>query len=218
VDESGNYPFVCRMLCRMQKHGPITGRAKRHIEKLVKAAAEEGLLYVGQVETEERLRLFFYAAAPDALETLEALYAKEKLLRCRADIQEDPQWDFYRGFLYPDAAKHQTEENRKQIARIEKTGDNLAAARRLRLHMFFPAETLSVMFAEQSRKAGFALGDTEFLPELECPHGQIIIAVSTLEKPAMDALTTRAIRLAAPYEGKLMYWDCPMIPKASPFR
>jgi len=74
------------------------------------------------------------------------------------------------------------------------------------------------MFAEQSRREGFALGDTEFLPELDCPHGQIIIAVSTLEKAALDTLTTRAIRLAAPYEGKLMYWDCPMIPKASPFK
>ncbi len=216
--EQGAYPFVFRLYCRAPKGGKLGARALRHVETMCKNAAKEGFLFVGRVDTEDRAILFFYGKSMVSLSSLEYLYEKERLLECRADAQEDPSWSFYQGFLYPDAAKLQTEENRKQIERIRKAGDSITAARRLRLHMFFPSEPLLAMFCDQARKGGYAIGENEFIPEMEQPYGIVIIRISTLQKRELDALTTQAIYLAAPCEGVLCYWDCPLIPKNHPLR
>ena len=79
-------------------------------------------------------------------------------------------------------------------------------------------ESLVSLFAEEARLSGFAIGESEFRPEFEEPHGIKLQCISTLDKREIDALTTKAIRIAAKYEGHLEYWDSPVVPKKSPLR
>lgn len=212
------YPFVFRLDCRAPKDGLLTPRCIRHANAMEQKSVKEGFLFAGRVETQSRVLIYLYGKSRVSLSSLEYIYEKEKLLVCYADVQEDIEWNFYNSFLCPDAAKMQTEENRKQIERIRKAGDVITAARRVRFHMFFPSEPLAAMFSQQARQSGFALGEAEFIPEMEQPHGIVIVRVSTLQKDELDAVTSQAIYLARPYEGILCYWDCPLIPKSHPLR
>ncbi|MDO5110807.1 MAG: DUF695 domain-containing protein [Clostridia bacterium] len=211
-----DYPFVFRLYCSAPKE--INGRCRRHADAILTKCVKEGFLFAGRVDTATCIQFYFYGKAKVSLASMEYAYAKEKLLSCRADVQEDPSWSFYGEQLCPDAAKYQTEQNREMIARMAKAGDYTPASRRVRLHMFFPSEPLLVMFSEQARHAGFALSDTQFYPDMERAYGIAIIKIATLNKPDVDALTTSAIYLAQNYDGTLLYWDAPVVPKHSPLR
>ncbi len=210
------YPFVFRLYCTAP--GDMSGRCRRHAEALLSKCLKEGFLLAGRVDTNTRALFYFYGKAKVSLASIEYAYAKEKLLTCRADVQEDPSWSFYGEQLCPDAAKYQTEQNREMIERMRKAGDYTPAARRVRLHMFFPSEPLLSMFSQAARQAGFALSDTQFYPDMERAYGIAIIKICTLNKPDVDALTTGAIYLAQNYDGTLLYWDAPVVPKHSPLR
>ena len=74
--------------------------------------------------------------------------------------------------------------------------------------MFFKSEPKMLTFSERARLDGFAIGETEFVPEQETSHGVVLIQLSALRKKEIDDITTRAINLAKEYGGILSYWDC----------
>ena len=214
-----NKPILLHIRCEMQEQGPLSNRGRRRIGRIEKKCLKElKAQYVGHVQDDSRRVMFFYTDKPERIRTLEEIADKEKYLYCAVGCSEDPEWSTYLELLYPDAAKFQTEENRKHIALYKKNGDCLTAARRITFHMYFPMESYVVSYAEEARMAGFAIGDQEFSPELEEPYGITLHRIGTLEKPSVDALTSDAIYLAERYLGKLLYWDCPVIPKNSPLR
>lgn len=217
--QAEEFPFLFRLDCRAVKDDSLSARCLRHVDTIEKKLVKQDVLFAGRVDTRSCAQFYLYSRGKETGAALEYICEKEKrLLDCRIDAREDGGWSFYQKFLYPDAAKSQTEENRKLIARIEKLGDNPAAARRIRSHLFFPSEPLAAMFAQQARTAGYAIGESEFIPEMEQPHGVVIVRVCTLEKREVDAMTTQAIRLAVPCQGIFCYWECPRIPKNNPLR
>ncbi|MBQ4610752.1 MAG: DUF695 domain-containing protein [Clostridia bacterium] len=214
-----NRPVLMHIRCEMQQQEPLSGRGRRHIDRIEKKCLKElKALYVGRIQDENRRVMFFYTDRPDRCRALEDIADREKYLYCAVGCTDDPQWDTYLNLLYPDAAKFQTEANRKNIDLYRKNKDCISAARRITFHMHFPVESHVIPFAEEARMAGFAIGDTEFSPELEEPYGIALHRIGSLDKAQVDAYTTDAIYLAERYLGKLLYWDCPVIPKNSPLK
>ena len=196
------------------RSGAFTSRESKHMGALEKRVRKElDGVYAGEIRTAERQVFFYYGADPGALEPLRKAVEKEKAIQCALGLREDPRGEIYHRLLYPDAARLFTEENRRQIALLKKHGDMLTPARRIAFHTFFPTEPLAAIFAEGARQAGFAVGDREFLPEQENPYGVVLLRISSLDKAAVDEMTTRIIQLAAAQEGTLQYWDCPIVGK-----
>ena len=214
-----NRPVLMHIRCEMQDQSPLSGKGRRHIDRIEKKCIKElKALYVGYIQDDSRRVMFFYTDKPDRRRALDEIADKEKYLYCAVGCTDDPEWSTYLDLLYPDAAKFQTEENRKHIALYKKNGDCLTAARRITLHMHFPVESYVINYAEEARMAGFAIGDQEFTPELEEPYGVALYRIGTRDKAQVDAYTTDARYLADKYLGKLLYWECPVIPKNSPLR
>ena len=201
------------------RDGKLSGREAKHLDGLEKKCLKriDGI-FAGSIRTEDRGAFFFYTQEEDALEIAKEIAGKEKLLQCTAMLREEPDHETYNVILYPDAARLFTEQNRKQLLIIKKRGDSMTPARRITLHVFFPAEPLVGRFAEQARISGFAVGEYEYEPEHEEPYGVSLCRVSSLDKAEIDDITTKVIRLAAQYEGKLSYWNCPIVGKILPFR
>ena len=201
------------------RNGILSNRERKHLDELEKKCCKKlDAIFAGSIRTSERGVFFFYAKEQDALEVARGLIDKEKVLQCAAGIREEPDRITFHKILYPDAARLFTEQNRKQLQFYKKHGDTLTASRRITLHVFFPAEPLVGLFAEEARVSGFAVGDHEYEPDHELPYGVALCRVSTLDKAEIDAITTQVIRLAARYEGTLSYWNCPVVGKISPFR
>jgi len=195
---------------------PREERRLRAVErKLLRAL--RGALYVGDIDMAALRQYYFYVSGAEAaVAAAETLEAKEKALRLTSGTAEEPDWLTYHALLMPDAAKYQTELNRDAIAKLKKHGDGLSTVRRLTFFVGFPTEQTRLMFQEKARFAGFAIGNPQFKPELELPHVLPVFALSSLEKPAVDKLTTNAIRVAEPFGGALLRWSTPVVPRRSP--
>ena len=167
-------------------------------------------LYVGRIRMTGQCQFYFYAQDETRLEALELFCEKERAVSLSSGRAHEPQWPSYFQLLYPDAAKYQTILNGELIERMRHKGDTLVKIRRLTFFLFFPSEPCRLLFQEQARRAGFAIGEPTFRPELSEPYGLSVYALSSLEKAQVDALTTRAIRAAAHQGGVLLNWSAPV--------
>ena len=179
--------------------------------------ALKGAIYVGDIDM-ERLRQYYFYVQDEAAATqaVSALADKEKVLSLTLGTAPEPDWLTYHELLMPDSAKYQTELNRELIEKHRKLGDHAPNVRRLTLSVGFPTEQTRLLFQEKARLSGFAIGESQFKPELHLPHVLPLFALSTLEKPDVDKLTTSAIRLASGFGGELIRWNAPIVPKRSP--
>lgn len=197
----------------------FTPKAMRHIvrleKKLVKALPEAK--YLGNILMDALEQFYFYVPDGDAaVDAVNYAARKEKLLRVTPGTANEPDWLTYHALLLPDAAKYQTEFNAELIERLRRKGDGLTTVRRLTFFMCFPSEQTRLLFQEQAKENNFAIGEPQFRPELELPHVLTIHALSSLNKPDVDKLTTRAIYAAEAFNGELLRWSCPVMPKRSP--
>ncbi len=203
--ESGAAAFTPRELRRLNKLE----------RKLMRALSDA--VYAGMIHMDALRQYYFYVRDPEeAMEAAQLIAEKERLLYVSPGSAHEPDWLTYHALLLPDAAKYQTVLNTELIERLRKTGDGLVAVRRLTFSMCFPSEQTRLLFQEQAKEAGFAIGEPQFRPELELPHVLTIHALSALNQPDVDDLTTRAIHAAEPFSGELLRWSCPVMPKRNP--
>ncbi|MEG1560740.1 MAG: DUF695 domain-containing protein [Clostridia bacterium] len=165
------------------------------------------MTYAGFMEYGGVVVYFFYASSKATISNVEELLKKAHLSGFTCDCSDDPSWLIYFKQLYPTQEKFQTEENRKMIALYKKNGDKLDVPRRIAFHAFFPTEPLRVLFSEEARINGYAIGETAFVPEYEESHGVSVYKISPLKKLELDILSTDIIRIARRYEGRLIGWD-----------
>lgn len=213
------FPILLYLSCESRRENAAglnaieSARAERLKKRFLK---ESECLFAGLIETGRQRQFYFYAREKRTRKLLADLAAGERKLDCRAGGAQEPEWTTYRQLLYPDAAKLQTERNRAQIDLLKKNGDCLVGLRRVTLSLFFATEGIMLLFSEQARLSGFAIAKAVYEPDHELAHGVAIVRLSTLDKPEIDALTTRAIRIAEKYGGELRYWDAPVVRRGGP--
>ncbi|MEG1548314.1 MAG: DUF695 domain-containing protein [Clostridia bacterium] len=209
-------PYMFFISCMSKDGAPLTNGQLFSVQRLNKKIQRILPLYAGNIGTPDQQQLYFYGSEPGMLDELTGLCAAQKRIICRAGRLTEPTWQTYFDLLYPDAAKFQTEQNREMLDFYKKKGDAMLAPRRISLHMFFPAEPLLLQFTEQARLSGFAAGKNEYAAESELPYGASLYSICSLKKIDIDKLTTRVIRIAEKYDGKLVHWSCQLVRKKPP--
>ncbi len=188
----------------------------KRLEKKLKKALSSAI-YLGYIHTSSLRQYYFYTKSEtESLEALKTLKDKTTRLELTFGSAHEPDWLTYHSLLLPDEAKYQTVLNKEILLRLSKAGDNASTVRRLTLTMCFKSDQLRLLFAEKARKHGFALGEPKFRPELNMAHTMSIHCLSALSKPEIDAITTKAIYLAEAFEGELLRWTSPLMPKRNP--
>ncbi len=216
LGKSSVYPLMIYISCMTPEGKPFTRMELVHLNGLLKKFKKLLPIFAGSIETEDQHQLYFYAEDDSAFSEIRALCKTQKGAGCRAGCMAEPDWRTYYKLLYPDAAKTQTEHNRKNIELCRSKGDCITAARRINLDVYFPTEALMMSFSEQARQSGFAISRGDFAQESELPHGVVLHIICSLEKRRIDRLTTRVIRDAAKFGGQLVYWNCQIVRKKPP--
>lgn len=195
------------------KSGELNDSAYRRYERLRdKLIRKVNMCYVGLIETHSAVDFFFYAETNSVLDSIDK-YIRRIADRVSCECRYDNERGFYKNTLYPDTAKLYTEENGKLIQALKERGDCVSAPRKLNFHVYFPTEPLRILFEEQARLSGYAIGECEFVPEDKNPYGTVVHKIVSLEKPDVDDATSRLIYIAEKHEGVLMFWDCVLVPK-----
>lgn len=210
---NGDYPVLAFVGCSSRKEGrPLSASELRRMDTFaVKCAKKLDVLIAGYIEKETIRQYYFYLPTKEEYSALRALSEKRHGFSCRVGGKSEPDWSSYFRILYPDEAKYQTVRNEEQIAELYENGDS-EAPRRLNLHLAFPSHPARTKFGEEALSEGFAIGGSEELENEDLTCGVLLYRISALRKRDIDAVTIQAIRLAEKYGGRLLFWDCPIVP------
>ena len=182
------------------------------IEDAIGEKAEAtGAVLAGVVKSEGFLELWFYTQNAKTLAKTceEALQAFEGY-QSGYNIAEDPEWEDYFGFLYPDEFSYQTMQNRKVLMQLEKNGDKMEVPREID---HFKEATQQQAFAKEAETKGFKVrfNDDEFVEDRKAEGKEYPYMVEATREDSpldIDDIVWDLLELASPFEGEYDGWGC----------
>ena len=184
-------------------------KAQKTISRLLGSSG----VFVGLVDVPAKRQLFYYTNDARLLLSINACCEKERRLTLTCTRVNEPDRQTYYTLLYPDQERLQGVENARLIAAMAHRGDNCATPRRINFHLRFSGAPAMQRFADLCREEGYAIGNMDFIPERDLPHGLSVHTIQPLVWMPLTAATTGLIRLSATCEGMLEYVDCAFIEK-----
>ena len=173
-----------------------------------------GAVLAGVVKSEGFLELWFYTQNAEALaktceEALQAFQGYES----GYNIAEDPEWEDYFGFLYPDEFSYQTMQNRKVLMQLEKNGDKMEVPREIDHFFYFKEAAQQQAFAKEAEAKGFKVrfNDDEFVEDRKAEGKEYpyMVEATREDSPlAIDDIVWDLLELASPFEGNYDGWGC----------
>ena len=185
------------------------------IEDAIGEKAEAtGAVSAGAVKSEGFLELWFYTQNAEALAKTceEALQAFEGY-QSGYNIAEDPEWEDYFGFLYPDEFSYQTMQNRKVLMQLEKNGDKMEVPREIDHFIYFKEAAQQQAFAKEAEAKGFKVrfNDDEFVEDRKAEGKEYPYMVEATREDSpldIDDIVWDLLELASPFEGNYDGWGC----------
>ena len=177
-------------------------------------AESTGAVSAGVVKSEGFLELWFYTQNAEALAKTceEALQAFEGY-QSGYNIAEDPEWEDYFDFLYPDEFSYQTMQNRKVLMQLEKNGDKMEVPREIDHFIYFKEAAQQQAFAKEAEAKGFKVrfNDDEFVEDRKAEGKEYpyMVEATREDSPlAIDDIVWDLLELASPFEGNYDGWGC----------
>ena len=177
-------------------------------------AGATGAVLAGVVKSEGFLELWFYTQNAEALaKTCEDALQTFEGYQSGYNIAEDPEWEDYFGFLYPDEFSYQTMQNRKVLMQLEKNGDKMEVPREIDHFIYFKEAAQQQAFAKEAEAKGFKVrfNDDEFVEERKAEGKEYpyMVEASREDSPLdINDIVSDLLELASPFEGDYDGWGC----------
>ena len=177
-------------------------------------AGATGAVLAGVVRSEGFLELWFYTQNPEALaKTCEDALQTFEGYQSGYNIAEDPEWEDYFDFLYPDEFSYQTMQNRKVLMQLEKNGDKMEVPREIDHFFYFKEAAQQQAFAKEAEAKGFKVrfNDDEFVEDRKAEGKEYpyMVEASREDSPLdIDDIVWDLLELASPFEGNYDGWGC----------
>jgi conserved hypothetical protein len=185
------------------------------IEDAIGEKAEAtGAVSAGVVKSEGFLELWFYTQNAEALaKTCEEALQTFEGYQSGYNVAEDPEWEDYFGFLYPDEFSYQTMQNRKVLMQLEKNGDKMEVPREIDHFIYFKEAAQQQAFAKEAEAKGFKVrfNDDEFVEDRKAEGKEYpyMVEATREDSPlAIDDIVWDLLELASPFEGNYDGWGC----------
>ena len=188
--------------------------ALNDIEDALAAAMEETLdaIYAGRVISDGAYDLCYYAASDEGFDHAVAA-AMRAFPRYVPDYHtvDDPQWEAYRDFLYPDRMSMQQIRNRAVLAQLEEHGDDLSTPREIIHFVYFTDPDNRRQYAIAAHARNFESDELDPLEDSEHPYGLTLKRIDHVECDSINALVCELIELADDWEGDYDGWECAVV-------
>ena len=177
-------------------------------------AGATGAVLAGVVRSEGFLELWFYTQNAEALaKTCEEALQTFEGYQSGYNIAEDPEWEDYFGFLYPDEFSYQTMQNRKVLMQLEKNGDKMEVPREIDHFFYFKEAAQQQAFAKEAEAKSFKVrfNDDEFVEDRKAEGKEYpyMVEATREDSPlAIDDIVWDLLELASPFEGDYDGWGC----------
>ena len=173
-----------------------------------------GAILAGVVKSEGFLELWFYTQNAEALaKTCEDALQTFEGYQSGYNIAEDPEWEDYFDFLYPDEFSYQTMQNRKVLMQLEKNGDKMEVPREIDHFIYFKEAAQQQAFAKEVEAKGFKVrfNDDEFVEDRKAEGKEYPYMVEATREDSpldIDDIVWDLLELASPFEGNYDGWGC----------
>ena len=173
-----------------------------------------GAVLAGVVKSEGFLELWFYTQNAEALaKTCEEALQTFEGYQSGYNIAEDPEWEDYFDFLYPDEFSYQTMQNRKVLMQLEKNGDKMEVPREIDHFFYFKEAAQQQAFAKEAEAKGFKVrfNDDEFVEDRKAEGKEYpyMVEATREDSPlAINDIVWDLLELASPFEGNYDGWGC----------
>ena len=173
-----------------------------------------GAILAGVVKSEGFLELWFYTQNAEALaKTCEDALQTFEGYQSGYNIAEDPEWEDYFDFLYPDEFSYQTMQNRKVLMQLEKNGDKMEVPREIDHFIYFKEAAQQQAFAKEAEAKGFKVrfNDDEFVEDRKAEGKEYPYMVEATREDSpldIDDIVWDLLELASPFEGNYDGWGC----------
>ena len=177
-------------------------------------AGATGAVSAGVVKSEGFLELWFYTQNAEVLaKTCEEVLQTFEGYQSGYNIAEDPEWEDYFGFLYPDEFSYQTMQNRKVLMQLEKNGDKMEVPREIDHFIYFKEAAQQQAFAKEAEAKGFKVrfNDDEFVEDRKAEGKEYPYMVEATREDSpldIDDIVWDLLELASPFEGDYDGWGC----------
>ena len=161
--------------------------------------------YVGRITF--RGRRVFYAYVPGSADVERGAIGfsgYEAILK----TDEDPDWERFFRDLYPADDEFQCIMNRRVVAKLEESGDDLAVAREVEHWAYFDDAADAEAFAAAGVEAGYALRQRA---EVEGRHKVQLHRVEPVDLDSIDASTLTLFELARDHHGHYDGWETSVV-------
>ena len=177
-------------------------------------AGATGAVLAGVVKSEGFLELWFYTQNAKTLaKTCEEALQTFEGYQSGYNIAEDPEWEDYFGFLYPDEFSYQTMQNRKVLMQLEKNGDKMEVPREIDHFIYFKGAAQQQAFAKEAEAKGFKVrfNDDEFVEDRKAEGKEYPYMVEATREDSpldIDDIVWDLLELTSPFEGNYDGWGC----------
>jgi len=127
-------------------------------------------------------------------------------------LADDPEWEFYFDFLFPDRFSHQVMMNRQVLANLVEAGDHLELPREIDFFAYFSSRALADEAAVTLGKAGYTADGPDSSDERPAEQRWSLQfhRIDRLADGRADELCHEILTLLAPHEGVFDGWGSPL--------
>ena len=174
-------------------------------DALVPALTHETCMFVGRCTTGGQRDFFFYMDnAKGVEEKVESVMARFDEYTWDMGLVEEPGWDTYLEFLYPDEQGMDTIWNNRVRRQLQENGDDLTISREIDHWLYFPSDADRDAFIVQAKAENFRITLQDDDPEK--PHG--VLAQRDDAPEDIDDVTWPLRELAGAHGGVYDGWGC----------
>jgi uncharacterized protein (TIGR01619 family) len=191
----------------MSKRGEY-GRLMAIEDALVPALTHETCMFVGRCTTNGQRDFFFYMDNAKGVEDrAEAVMAKFDEYTWDMGLVEEPGWDTYLDFLYPDEQGRDTIWNNRVRRQLQENGDKGSEPREIDHWLYFPSEQDRAAFTAEVETEKFRI--TPLNPEPDKPFGLLVQREDAPDD--IDDVTWPLRELAGAHGGTYDGWGCSVV-------
>ena len=173
-------------------------------DKLTAAMGLYGAEFVARLTMGGFREFFYYAQEEEPVAEILDEVVPGSGYRTAWRCEHDPQWSFFREFLFPDIYGHQWMMCRKVVSQLKEHGDQVAQPRPVDHYLYFPDEVAQRLFIEAVEPLGFEAEARE-------NHGVHLVREDSVELSHIHevacALIQQAVALGGDYDG----WGAPIV-------
>lgn len=179
-------------------------------DALVPALSHETCMFVGRCTTDGQRDFFFYMDnARGVEEKVEAVMADFDEYSWDMGLVEEPGWETYLEFLYPDEQGMDTIWNNRVRRQLEEQGDDPSVPREIDHMFFFPSAADRDAFMIEARTENFRTTLSDSTPEN--PFGLLVQRDDAPDE--IDDVTWPLRELAGAHGGTYDGWGCSVVKK-----